>query len=53
MIFPIPAAGVCADEGEHGCPDKGEAREGGEKHAVVDRSKRCSKELGVAVSTMQ
>ena len=27
------AAGVRADEGEHGCPDEGEAREGGETHA--------------------
>ena len=29
------AAVAGGDEGEHGCPDEGEAREGGEKHAVV------------------
>ena len=29
------AVGVGADEGEHGGPDEGEAREGGEKHCRV------------------
>ena len=31
--FWVIPAGVGADEGEHGGPDEGEAREGGEKHA--------------------